>query len=548
MTDNEISKQSADYDSAADVEASTEGLTPQLSQREQVLERVRSDRYIAKETMGADDSDRLGLSSLPPFGGGRPYPPMLPAREQYIVEYNGPDDPYHPLNWSALKKIKIMSILGFATMSVTWGSAIFASAIEKIAEDFHIGLVVAILGMSLYVFGFAAGPLCWAPLSEMYGRRLPVLIGMFGFAIFNLCVAVAYDVQTIMICRFFAGFFGASCLAVVPATFNDIFTNEWRGTALVCFATAVFLGPLIAPIIGGFIVYSYLGWRWIEYITMIWGFFAFTLILFFVDETYAPVVLVRKAERLRRATGNWGIHARQEQTVLDFKGLLERNFSRPVKMLFTEPIMFLVTLYSAFIYGMLYLLLEAYPIIFVEGYGMTPSIGELPYFGMIVGELVGCGIVFVFEPMTVRAMTANNSKPVPELRLLPTIIGGIFFPIGLFWLTWTGAYPQHIHWIVPTVSGIFVGSGIILIFLSLITYLIEAYMMFAASAMAANTFLRSGFGAGFPLFADALFHNLGVQWAGTLLGCLGLMLIPVPVMFFIYGKRLRKLSKYAPDM
>ncbi|KAK9237823.1 major facilitator superfamily domain-containing protein [Lipomyces kononenkoae] len=554
MTDDTMSAKSGDNDSARDVEASTEeDLTPQLSQQEQeVLERVRSERYIAKETMGADDSDNLGLTlsgkPLPPFGGGRPYPPMPPARDQYVVEYSGPDDPDHPLNWSSRKKLKIMAILGFSTMGVAWGSSIFASATLQVAEKFHVGLVVAILGMSLYVFGFASGPLFWAPISEMYGRRLPLLIGVFGFAVFNLSVARAYDLQTIMICRFFGGFFGASCLAVVPATFNDIFTNEWRGTALVCFSAAVFCGPLIAPIIGGFIVNSYLGWRWSEYITMIWGFFAFSLIVFFVEETYAPVVLVRKAAKLRRATGNWGIHARLEQTELDYKGLIERNFSRPVKMLFTEPIMFLVTIYSAFIYGILYLLLEAYPIIFVQGYGMSPSVGELPYFGMIIGELIGCGIVLMFEPITMRAIKANNNKPVPEMRLLPTIIGGVLFPIGMFWLTWTGAYHQHVHWIVPTISGLFIGSGIVLIFLTLLTYLIESYMMFAASAMAANTFLRSAFGAGFPLFAEALFHNLGVQWAGTLLGCVGILLTPVPVLFFIYGKRLRKLSKYAPDM
>ncbi|KAK9329386.1 major facilitator superfamily domain-containing protein [Lipomyces starkeyi] len=554
MTDLERngSTKSGDYDSADTGEVLTDALTRQLSQHEQVLDRVRSERYITKETIGADDSNDLDLTlsgkSLPPFGGGRPYPPMTPSREAYLVEFDGLDDPDHPLNWSSRKKLKIMGILGFTTMGVAWGSSIFSAATLQVAEKFHVGLVVAILGMSLYVFGFASGPLCWAPISELYGRRLPVLLGVFGFSVFNLGVARAYDLQTIMICRFFGGFFGASCLAVVPATFSDIFTNEWRGTALVCFSAAVFCGPLIAPVVGGFIVNSYLGWRWSEYITMIWGFFCFALIVLFVEETYAPVILVRKAAKLRRVTGNWGIHARLEQTELDFQGLIEKNFSRPLKMLFTEPIMFLVTIYNAFIYGILYLLLEAYPIIFVQGYGMSASVGELPYIGMIVGQLIGCGIVLSFEPITIRAIKANGNKPVPEMRLLPTIVGGILFPIGMFWLTWSGAYHDNVPWIVPTLAGLFIGAGIVLIFLTLLTYLIESYMMFAASAMAANTFLRSGFGAGFPLFADALFRNLGVQWAGTLLGCVGIVLMPVPVLFFIYGKRLRKLSKYAPDL
>ncbi|KAK9345419.1 major facilitator superfamily domain-containing protein [Lipomyces starkeyi] len=519
MTDLERngSTKSGGCDSADTGVALTDALTRQLSQHEQVLDRVRSERYITKETIGANDSNDLDLTlsgkSLPPFGGGRPYPPMTPSRE------------------ASRKKLKIMGILGFTTMGVAWGSSIFSAATLQVAEKFHVGLVVAILGMSLYVFGFASGPLCWAPMSELYGRRSPVLLGVFGFSAHAI-----FDLQTIMICRFFGGFFGASCLAVVPATFSDIFTNEWRGTALVCFSAAVFC------------VNSYLGWRWSEYITMIWGFFCFALIVLFVEETYAPVILVRKAAKLRRATGNWGIHARLEQTELDFKGLIEKNFSRPLKMLFTEPIMFLVTIYNAFIYGILYLLLEAYPIIFVQGYGMSASVGELPYIGMIVGQLIGCGIVLSFEPLTIRAIKANGNKSVPETRLLPTIVGGILFPIGMFWLTWSGAYHDHVPWIVPTLAGLFIGAGIVLIFLTLLTYLIESYMMFAASAMAVNTFLRSGFGAGFPLFADALFRNLGVQWAGTLLGCVGVVLMPVPVLFFIYGKRLRKPSKYAPDL
>ncbi|KAJ8097716.1 major facilitator superfamily domain-containing protein [Lipomyces tetrasporus] len=432
------STKSGDYDCADTGEALTDVLTRQVSHQEQV-------RYFTKVTIGADDRDRLDLTfsgkPLPPFGGGRIHRCLLLARR------------------ITRKKLKIMAILGFATMGVAWGSSIFATVTREVSEKFHVGLLVAC--------GFASGPLCWAPMSELYGRRLPIIVYVIRFSVFNLAVARAYDIQTIMICRFFGSFFGASCLAVVPATFNDIFTNEWRGTALVCFSGA----------------------------------------------TYVPVVLVKRAANLRRRTGNWGIHARLEQTELDFKGLIERNFSRPAKMLFTEPIMFLVSIYPAFIYRMLYLLLEAYPIIIVEGYHMSASVGELPYI-------------------------ANNNRPVPEMRLLPTIIGGIVFPIGMFWLKWSGAYPEHVHWIVSTLAGLFIGSGIILIFLTLLTYLIESYMIFAASAMAANTFLRSGFAAGFPLFARA--NNLGVQWAGTLLGCIGILLVPVPVLFY--------LSKYAPDM
>ncbi|KAK9369169.1 major facilitator superfamily domain-containing protein [Lipomyces kononenkoae] len=513
------------------------------------LERIRSAKSIASETVGAplqEPDFKKSSEPLPPFGGGRLYPPMLPDRESYVVEFDGPNDPDHPQNFSFTKKLRIMGVLGFSTFAITLGSSIFSAATYVIAEKFSVSVEVAILATSLYVLGFGSGPLLWAPFSELSGRKIPILCGMLGFTVFEFGVARAYDIQTVMICRFFGGFSGAACLAVVPATFADIVGNRYRGAAMATFVAAVFCGPLLGPIVGSFIVDSYLGWRWTEYLTGILGGAALIGIVFLVDETYAPTVLVNKASKLRRLTGNWGIQARQEQVELNLKELVEKNFSRPIRMLITEPILLLITIYSAFIYGILYLLLEAYPIIFVEGYGMSSTVGELPYVGLIIGQLLGCGIVLAFEPRQVRAMAANGGRVLPELRLIPSIIGAVIFPIGLFWLTWTGAYHQHVHWIVPTVAGLFVGCGIILIFLTSLTYIIESYLMFAASAMAANTMLRSCFGAGFPLFADQLFHNLHVQWAGTLLGCIGILLMPVPVLFYIYGERLRKISKYAP--
>ncbi|KAK9449174.1 major facilitator superfamily domain-containing protein [Limtongia smithiae] len=519
----------------------------------EMLERVMTARSIANETVAVGPKDALleytkSGKPLPAFGAGKEYPPLLPDAEIYTVEFDGPNDPEHPQNFPIIKKVKIMSVLGFATFSAAWGSSIYSSAVTVVAEKFHVSDVVAILGMSLYVLGFASGPLIWAPFSELSGRRLPTICGTFGFSVFNTAVARAAELQTIMICRFFGGFFGAALLTVVPATFADIFGNRWRGTAMVIFSAAVFAGPLMAPIVGGFIVSSYLGWRWTEYLTCIMGWFAFAVVLLFIEETYAPTVLCNKAARLRRITGNWGIHARQERVDLNVKELIEKNFTRPLRMLVAEPILLLITIYTAFVYGILYLLLECFPIIFIEGYGMTTSVGMLPYLGMVIGELIGCGIVLAFEPRTLRAIAANGGRPVPEMRLQGAMIGGFVFPIGMFWLTWTGAYHEHVHWIVPTIGGGFVGCGIILIFLTCLTYLVEAYLMFAASAIAANTMLRSGFGAGFPLFATAMFNNLGVQWAGTLLGCIGVLLAPVPILFYVYGKRLRHASKYAPNL
>lgn len=186
-------------------------------------------------------------------------------------------------------------------------------------------------------------------MSELYGRKPPLIIAAFGFSIFSIAVAVAKDLQTVMICRYFAGLFGSSPLAIVAAVFADMFNNEFRGLAVAVFSATVFMGPLLAPFIGGFITESYLGWRWTEYISGIMGFTAFTLLLFFMEETYPPVVLINKAAELRRRTKNWGIHAKQEEIEVDFKELMAKNVSRPMRILFTEPIVLLITIYMSFI-------------------------------------------------------------------------------------------------------------------------------------------------------------------------------------------------------
>lgn len=207
--------------------------------------------------------------------------------------------------------------------------------------------------------------------------------------IFNIGVATAKDFQTVMICRFFAGVMGAAPLTIVAAVFADMFNNEQRGVAVAVFSATIFNGPLMAPFVGGFITKSYLGWRWTAYIPSFMGFAACVLSLFFQDETYGPVILVGKASELRRLTRNWGIHAKQEEVEVDFKELAIKNLSRPLRILFTEPIVLIITIYMSFIYGILYLNLTAYGIVFGQIYGFSLGVSGLPYFGMIIGVFFG---------------------------------------------------------------------------------------------------------------------------------------------------------------
>ncbi|TVY34777.1 putative transporter [Lachnellula subtilissima] len=518
-----------------------------LERHPTVLSRIQTARSQHTGTVGREPTakSRDSKKPLPGMGVGKPYPPPLPERDEYVVEFEGPDDPMHAQNWPIKKKILTALMLGYTTLVSAFTSSIFSTATSTVAKQYHVSTEVGLLGLSFYVLGFAFGPIFWAPLSELRGRRLPLVISMFGFSIFQIAVAAAKDLQTILLCRFWGGMFGAAPLAIVAAVFSDMFDNKTRGLAITVFSMTVFTGPLLAPFIGGFIVESYLGWRWTEWLTAIMGFAAFFLNLFFLEETYPPVILITKATEIRRRTRNWGIHAKQEEIEIDFRELLTKNFTRPLRLLVTEPIVLLLSIYMAFIYGLLYLFLTAYPIVFQEIHGFTGGIGGLPYFGMIVG-MVSAGIYIVLlTPQYNRKLAANNGVPIPEWRLLPVVFGGISFAGGLFWFGWSG-YRKDIHWIVPTLSGLLTGFGLLSIFLQSLNYLVDAYLMFAASAIAANTFLRSLAGAGFPMFSQYMFKALHVNWAGTLLGCVALCLVPIPICFLIYGERIRQRSAFAP--
>ncbi|KAJ5084603.1 hypothetical protein NUU61_009182 [Penicillium alfredii] len=432
------------------------------------------------------------------IGAGKPFPPPLPDAKHYVVEFDGIDDPMHPYNWKISIKLYISIMVCTGTLVVSFTSAVFAPAIDSASKAFGVGSEVGKLGTSLYVLGFACGPLIWAPASELRGRKWPLTIGMLGGGIFTIGSAVAKDIQTLIICRFFAGTFGASQLTVVPAVLADVFDNTYRGVAISLYALTVFIGPFSAPFIGGFIASSYLGWRWTLYIPAILSLVLGALCVVFLKETYAPCLLIVKAAAIRRQTHNWGVHAKQEEVEVNFRDLLNKYFTRPLKMLITEPILLLVSLYMSFIYGLVYALLEAYPYVFEQIHGMRPGVSGLTFFGLVIGQVLACTLIVSQHGIYARKLADNKNVPVPEWRLSPTLLGAPAFTIGLFW---------------------------------------------AASAVAANIILRSAVAAGFPLFSTQMFENMGVQWAGTLLGCLAAIMMPIPLAFRTYGPWLRTKSK-----
>ena len=212
-------------------------------------------------------------------------------------------------------------------------------------------------------------------------------------------------------------------------------------------------------------------------------------------------------------------------------------------LFFTEPILVFVTIYQAFIYGILYLSLSAFPYAFGQERHWSEGVNGLPLFSFHIG--IFCAIattvwyaISYFGPK----VSANNGRVIPEDRLPLMILGAIIFPAGLFWFAWTAANTS-IHWLVPCAAGILIGYGMYSVFMQCIAYLIEVYLPVANSAMASNSAVRALFGAGFPLFATQMYERLGVNWASSLLAFLAIGMIPIPVVFYIYGAKIRSWSK-----
>lgn len=464
--------------------------------------------------------------------------------EEFKVDFD-PDDPTNPRNFSTAYKAWITFVLGMLALAASLGSSIVAPAEQSVADEFGVSPEVTILMVSLYVLGFSVGPLVWAPTSELFGRKVSMIPAMLGLALFSIGTATSRNIASVLITRFFGGVFGSAPVSNVSAALGDIYHPKARGTAVTFYAVAVVGGPCIGPIIGSALSTNPgLGWRWTEYIEAIWVFAACALAFFGMPEVYTPVLLKRKAQRLRKETGDQRYWHPHEQLKLDIKSIVTKHFSRPMLMLTTEPMVTCIAIYASFVYGLLYMTLEVFPIVFEEERHFSPVVGSLPFLGLFVGVICAVGLNLANQPRYARLVDHNKGRAVPEGRLQPMAVGAFLFVIGLFWFGWTA--DPRIHWIVPVIATAFIGAGFNVIFQQCINFLVDTYGLYAASAVSANTFLRSLMACGLPLAAPPMFHNLGIGPAASILGGIAALALPVPFLFMKYGLKLRKMSNFAP--
>ncbi|OJD34377.1 mfs multidrug [Diplodia corticola] len=492
----------------------------------------------------------LGSPVLSKVRSRRPIAPFSHPRSHaktgpdVIVDFDGDHDPYRPLNWGNRKKVLTTLLYGLTTMGSSFASSVYSPGMTQVANEFHVEKMVAALGTTLFLYGFGIGPMLWAPLSEVYGRKPAVLIPYFISIIFAFGAGAANDIQTLLIARFFAGFFASAPVTNTGGVLGDIWTPKQRGVAVVGYAMAVVGGPTLGPIVGGAVVQaSHNGWRWTQYLTGVFQMFVLVLDIIFLDESCPPKLLVYKARRLRHETGNWALHSKHEEWDVSLKELARKYLVRPFQLLCT-PICFLIALYASFVYAIVYAQLAAFPIVFQIARGWNPVVGALPFLACLVGILFGACINLLNQKYYFRKLQQNKGKPVPEARLPPMMFGSVFFAAGLFVFAWTGEV-KTVHWIVPVIGATLVGIGFFTIFQAALNYLIDTFRQYAASAVAANTFLRSALAGTLPLIVHPMLRSLGIGWGVSIFGFFAVALIPIPYLFFTFGKRIRAKGKFS---
>jgi MFS family permease len=260
------------------------------------------------------------------------------------------------------------------------------------------------------------------------------------------------------------------------------------------------------------------------------------LTLAFLPETYAPTLLEAKAKHLRKSTGNPKFKSKLAST-LPAKEVFVTALVRPLKMLFLSPIILAVSTFTAVSYAYLYLLFTTFPTVFQSHYGFSTGTVGLSYLGLGVGCLLGLLVYGILSDRVQTSRTAKYGVSKPEYRLVPMVYGAICIPVGLFWYGWSAE--EHAHWIVPILGTCVVGIGLIATFMPAMTYLVDAFTLYAASALAANTVLRSVLGAVLPLAGERMYQTLGLGWGNSLLAFIAVGLAPIPIVFERYGDRLR---------
>ncbi|QKX62558.1 uncharacterized protein TRUGW13939_09719 [Talaromyces rugulosus] len=483
----------------------------------------------------------------------------VPLYPGLLSGWNGPEDTENPQNWSVHRRCLITASLCSLNVCYTLSSTTFSTLNTPVAEQYGVSTTAASLATSLFALGAGGGSLLWGPLSERFGRRLPIFVGFSTFLLFHVSSAISTNFATLLVSRFLRGVLGTAPVIVAGGILTDIWDPERRAAAVMTFTMATFMGLVHGPILGASVVAAHITWRWVVWITMIVSGICLCLALTVLRETYQPTILQKRARRIRFRDRDWAVHAILDEQQLSLKEVYRNYLVRPLGLLMRETILLLVSIYLAFVYSLLYVFFEAYPYSFSHvRKWQNMALAALPLLSIALGVCIGGSLVawdtckrynrYVKQYSEQRRVSHPNSllhNELAEERLPPIIVGGIILSVGLFWFAATSN--ASVLWLPQATAGIFLGCGIFMIFLPGLNYIIDVYVNCVNSAVAANFSFRCLAAAVAPLVSPPMFRTMGVPWAMATMGFLSIVLVPVPIYFYRWGKKLRTVNLTPPS-
>ncbi|KAJ6786398.1 hypothetical protein PWT90_03368 [Aphanocladium album] len=498
-----------------------------------------SDRMEAVAMVSRDDEAQLAVASVAAGLCNNPKDADDQQLDPFLVAFHPGFDATNPLDWRAGKKWMVTDVLSATGFNRIMVSTIMAPALPTIAREFGMNPTEAAMSMSIYLLATAFGPLVIGPLSEMYGRQVVLHGSNVWFLVWNILCGFAESKETLIAARFLAGFGASAIYSLGAGVMGDVWRPEQRGRSLGIYLLIPLLGAAVGPIIGGFIAMRS-DWRW-----MFWSTSAFqgAMILasfFCFPETYGPLILRRRARKLRKDTGNPRYYTLGERLdgTRSSLALIWRAVSRPTRLLLTNPIIQVVSVETALNYGILYIVLSTFSELWMTQYGQTVEISALHYLVVSAAEVAGAQLGgFILDFMYKRRQ--SRGVHVPESRLLPAIP---FFVVGCAGMILYGWVAQcKLHWAVVDVGVFIMLFGQQVSGTPTSAYLIDSYGDHVSSAMGAMQFPRSLTAFLFPLFAPSMYRVLGYGWSNTILS-VGYMFISVPLTIYLwkYGAGLRQ--------
>lgn len=405
-----------------------------------------------------------------------------------------------PREWGNHRKWFVTIGCALLCISVALGSAMPTGDMPSQAKDLHVSMEVIFISISLFVLGFGVGPLIFAPLSEMIGRKPVYSVSICLYFLFTLPSCLAKNIATMLAGRMIAGIASSAPMTNVGGSIADVWAVEERGIPMAVFSMTLFMGPCLGPLFGGWIALKTHQWRWIYWVLFIFlG--VVSVFTFIMPETYAPILLRRKAKKLNKEHNTDVYISKHDIDQPPFKERLQTSLLRPFVLMFCEPIILFMSFFLSFIYSLLYALFFAFPIAFEEIRGWNIGMTGVSFVSIIIGISIAM-LCMPFQEKLYATHCHNAGKSVPEARLYPMMVGAIVMPISLFIFAFT-TYEHHpVHWIGPMVAGVLFGFSMLIIYISANSYIVDSYANFAASAVAAKTFMRSCIGASVPLWVS----------------------------------------------